>query len=118
MWRSKNPQSAMCLGVVGSDGNKMPLHWFEKKPGKRGVDQAHYIEVMDTVVIPWIKKTYEDKGVVYCFQQDGAPCHTGALTQAFCEENLQDFWPKDLWPPSTPDGNPLVSLHHHQHCFK
>ena len=39
----------MCLGVIGSDGNKMPLHWFEKKPGKKGVDQAHYIEVSNNL---------------------------------------------------------------------
>lgn len=45
MFRSKNPQSAMALGVVGSDGQAMPLHWFEKKPGKKGVDSDHYLEV-------------------------------------------------------------------------
>ena len=40
-----NHHNRFILGVIGSDGNKMPLHWFEKKPGKKGVDQAHYIEV-------------------------------------------------------------------------
>ena len=47
MWRTKNPASAMCLGVVGSDGRQMPLHWFEKKPGRKGVDQDHYLEARD-----------------------------------------------------------------------
>ena len=27
MFRSKKPAKAMCLGVVGSDGQRMPLHW-------------------------------------------------------------------------------------------
>ena len=109
MWRTKNPASAMCLGVVGSDGSQMPLHWFEKKKGRRGIDQAHYMEVLEEVVIPWIKTTYDDKNIIWCFQQDGAPCHTGARTQEFCEENLKDFWGKDVWPPCSPDLNPLVS---------
>ena len=47
MWRTTNPASAMCLGVVGSDGRQMPLHWFEKKPGRKGVDQDHYLEARD-----------------------------------------------------------------------
>ena len=33
------------------------------------MNQRHYVEVMDTVVWPWIEETYGDKDVVYCFQQ-------------------------------------------------
>ena len=40
---------AMALGVVGSDGQRMPLHWFEVKEGERGVNQRHYVEVMESV---------------------------------------------------------------------
>ena len=76
---------------------------FEKKEGQKGVDQRQYVEVMNDVVMPWIKKTYGDKDIVYCFQQDGAPCHTGAYTQEWLEENLEDFWPADMWPPNSPD---------------
>ena len=60
---------AMALGVVDSDGQRMPLHWFEKKDGQRGVDQRHYVEVMNNVVLPWVEETYGDKDIVYCFQQ-------------------------------------------------
>ena len=42
---------------------------FEKKKDERGVNQRHYVEVMDTVVWPWIEETYGDKDIVYCFQQ-------------------------------------------------
>ena len=52
----------MSLGVVGSDGQRMPLHWFEIKEGRRGVDQRHYMEVMNDIVMPWIEETYGDKG--------------------------------------------------------
>ena len=54
---------------MGSDGRQMPLHWFEKKPGRKGVDQDHYLEVMETVVLPWIQATYGDRDVAWCFQQ-------------------------------------------------
>ena len=56
----------MSLGVVGSDGQRMPLFWFDK--GER-VDQRRYMEVMNDVVVPWIEKTYGEKDIVYCFQQ-------------------------------------------------
>ena len=107
LFRTKNPQSAMCLGVVGSDGSAMPLHWFEKKPGKKGVDSEHYLEVMEQVVLPWIEATYGERDICYVWQQDGAPCHTSHATQDWCEDNLQDFFKKDEWPPSSPDLNPL-----------
>ena len=53
---------------------RMPLHWFEMKKGERGVNQRHYVEVMDTVVWPWIEETYGDKDIVYCFQQVCSKC--------------------------------------------
>ena len=41
------------------------------------------------------------------FQQDGAPAHTATATQAYLGTALEAFWPKDYWPPSSPDCNPL-----------
>ena len=38
--------------------------------------------------------------------QDGAPGHTAKIVQAWLKTNL-NFWPKDVWPPSSPDLNPL-----------
>ena len=97
----------MCLGVVALDGSKMPLYWFKMKPGQKGINQEHYIEVMSEVVLPWLQETFGDRDVAYCWQQDGAPCHTGAMTQSWCEENLMDFWAKDEWPSQSADANPL-----------
>jgi hypothetical protein len=36
-----------------------------------------------------------------------APSHTANIVQRWCEDNLTDFIPKDEWPPSSPDLNPL-----------
>jgi hypothetical protein len=30
-----------------------------------------------------------------------------ARTQNWCRENLPEFWGKELWPPNSPDHNPL-----------
>ena len=46
------------------------------------------------------------------FVKDGAPCHTGQRAQAFCEEEMEDYLPADMWPPGSPDLNPLVSPFH------
>ena len=46
-------------------------------------------------------------GRPYIWQQDGAPAHTAKKVQDWCEANLPHFWSKDVWPPSSPDLNPL-----------
>ena len=63
-----------------------------------------YMHVMDTVVKPWMEGTAGDRH--YVFQQDGAPAHNANKMQAWLEENLKEAWPKNIWPPSSPDCNP------------
>ncbi|QQP58483.1 Uncharacterized protein FKW44_003818 [Caligus rogercresseyi] len=41
------------------------------------------------------------------YTQDGAPSHMAAKNQKFCKDNMAHFWPKNFWPPSSPDLNPL-----------
>jgi hypothetical protein len=79
-----------------------PPHFFEM--GQR-VNAKQYIEVLDTVVKPWMKTVAGE--CPYVFQQDGAPAHTAKLTQEWLKANLQDHWPKEIWPPSSPDCNTL-----------
>ena len=100
--KTKHPAHLMVLGVVGSDGQKMPLYFFEV--GLR-VGAKEYIKVLRYHVLPWLKKTYP-KGN-YIFQQDGAPGHTALTAQQFLTRNFAKFWPKDMWPPQSPDLNPL-----------
>ena len=55
--RTKYPASAMMLGVVGSDGKRMPPFWFPK--GLR-VGTKEYLEVMEGTVKPWLDANYPD----------------------------------------------------------
>ena len=98
----KHPASAMMLGVVTSDGKRMPPFWFEK--GLK-INKEVYKNVMETVVKPWIDANYPDGG--YVWQQDSAPSHKSRMVQTWCASHLKDFWPWGMWPPSSPDLNPL-----------
>ena len=80
----------------------MPPHFFE--PGQR-INAEVYLNVLETVIKPWI--TQVAAGRPYVFQQDGAPAHTSNPVQSWLHNNVPEFWPKDLWPPYSPDLNPL-----------
>jgi len=41
------------------------------------------------------------------FQQDGASSHTDGKVQKWCANNFKLFIPKNRWPPSSPELNPL-----------
>ncbi len=99
---TKHPQSAMMLGVVASDGKRMPPYWFPK--GLR-VGTPEYLHVLQTAVKPWIDQNYPEGG--YVFQQDSAPSHKAKETQQWCKVNFDRFWPWTSWPPSSPDLSPL-----------
>ena len=43
----------------------------------------------------------------YTFQQDGAPAHRARETVALLTNETPDFIPPDLWPPNSPDLNPV-----------
>jgi len=46
----------------------------------------------------------------YVFLEGSVPAHKSKKLQQWCKEELDeldDFWPWDLWPPSSPDLNPL-----------
>lgn len=95
------PSGAMMLGVCASDGKVMPPLWIDK--GAK-VDSKVYIELLKKVKA-WIDETYGDTPVV--FQQDGAPSHVSEETQAWMDKNFHEYWTWEMWPPYSPDLNPL-----------
>ncbi|QQP57708.1 Putative transposable element [Caligus rogercresseyi] len=87
-YRTKHPAQVMVLGIVASDGNKMPPHFF--RPNEK-VNSDVYYKVLSTFPMN-----------NYVFTQDGAPAHTFKKAQEFCKGNMASFWPS-----SSPDVNPL-----------
>ena len=64
-----------------------------------------YIETILTPALQAAKKHFKDKSFI--FQQDGAPSHTSKKTQKWCQDHFPGFWSKEVWPPSSPDLNPM-----------
>jgi DDE superfamily endonuclease len=99
---TKFPSSVMVFGVVTNEGHVMPPYFF---PQGLRVNADAYIETLDTIVKPWIDTVAQ--GRPYVFQQDSAPAHTASKTQEWLAENFHDFITPNIWPPSSPDLNPL-----------
>ncbi len=66
---------------------------------------AAAVMVLQDVVKPWMDGCAN--GHYYVFQQDGALTHNPKVTQNWWQGNLPEFWTKEVWPPSSPDCNPM-----------
>ncbi|QQP49441.1 Transposable element tcb1 transposase [Caligus rogercresseyi] len=98
---------------MSSEGDIMPPHFFAKG---QNVNKEVYLDVMQTVVKPWM--TQIAAGRPYLYQQDGAPAHTSNLVQNWCLENLDMFWSKEFRPPATLTSTPATPTYGpcSQHC--
>ena len=52
-------------------------------------------------------KDHFGDNTLWTFQQDGAASHTANVAQNFCGEHILRFWSKEMWPPCSPDLNPI-----------
>ena len=100
--KTKFPANVMVFGVVSSEGHVMPPYIFPK--GLK-VNTTEYLKVLEMYVLPWIHKVAGGRPFVW--QQDSAPCHTARKTQAWMSNNFFDFVSPDVWPPNSPDLNPM-----------
>jgi hypothetical protein len=100
--KTKFPATLMVLGVVSNKGDMLLPHIFEA--GLR-VNTEVYIDMLTNVVKPWMDGVAA--GRPYIWQKDRAPTHTSKKTQDWCREKLLFFWEKEIWPPSSPDCNPM-----------
>ena len=92
----------MVLGVVSNEGHVMPPHFFQEC---LRVNAAGYIKVLETVVKPWIDQVAQ--GRPYVLQQDSAPAHKAEVIQEWLAQNCHDHVTTNMWPPSSPDLNPM-----------
>ena len=99
---SKHPAHVMVLGVISSDGDVMEPVFI---PDGLHLGANSYVRLLDEHVKPWMDMVAN--GRPYVFQQDSAPAHKARTTQAWLFANVPYHWSPDLWPPSSPDCNPL-----------
>uniref|UniRef100_A0A3P8TI71 Paired domain-containing protein n=1 Tax=Amphiprion percula TaxID=161767 RepID=A0A3P8TI71_AMPPE len=97
----QNPAGVMVWAAVASDGSKSPLVFIQE--GVK-VNSQVYLQMLEEKVLPWCTNAF---GNQYVFTQDGAPAHTSNITQAWCKQHFPGFWDKNMWPPSSPDINPM-----------
>jgi len=101
VFHRQKPASVMVWAAI-SESWRSPLI-FVKEGAK--INSNSYIEDILTPAHAQMKKHFKDRP--FTFQQDGAPSHTANKTQDWCEHHFPSFWRKELWPPSSPDLNPL-----------
>ena len=101
-FRRQKPASVMVWAGVTSNGLKPPFIFVED--GVK-VNQHVYLDMLKNRVLPWINSLPGNQAVT--LQQDGATAHTAKMVHAWCKDNFKSFWPKELWPPSSPDLNPM-----------
>lgn len=74
------------------------------EPGVK-VNGAYYRDVLlSQHMLPAIRDLAGD---LYVFQQDSAPAHRAHATLQFLQQKVPDFISPDLWPPNSPDLNPV-----------
>ena len=101
VFRSMKPASVMVWAAV-SETWKSPLIFVEKKTK---INSDVYIEQILKPAISEMMFHFRDKPFTY--QQDGATSHTSNKTQKWMRENVPSFWHKEMWPPCSPDLNPM-----------
>ena len=75
------------------------------KPGVK-VNGAYYRDnLLAQKLLPDMHRLAQDE--FFVFQQDGAPAHQARDTVTFLERETPDFIPPTLWPPNSPDLNPV-----------
>lgn len=91
---------------VGLTGHgKCDLHFV---PQGTKMDASYYVEsILKPIVRPAFPPKHDrslfTKGQLACFQQDHASIHDAHLTQHYLRDAKVHFFPKDDWPPKSPD---------------
>jgi len=93
-------QSVM-VSVAMSALGRTSIHFVD--PGVK-INGKYYREVLLTRdLLPDIRQYSE----YFIFQHDGAPVHRARETVELLKEVMPDFIPPSLWPPNSPDLNPV-----------
>ena len=94
-------QSLMVSVAVSSIGATQ-LHFLE--PGIKVNGDYYRNIVLVNMLLLDIRSVFGD---YYVFQSDGAPAHRARDTVTMLQEETPEFIPPDIWPPNSPDLNPV-----------
>jgi len=78
------------------------IHFLE--PGVKINGEYYRQTVLHKMLLPEIRRI---SGNCFVFQQDSAPAHRAAATVELLKKETTDFISPDLWPPNSPDLNPV-----------
>ena len=86
-------------------GLREPPHPISIAPDRRRLSAPRYINTLRHSPLGPAREAFPCGD--WTVQQDGAPCHTGKITQRWLREQGVTFIPRDSWPPNSPDLNPI-----------
>lgn len=92
---------SLMVSVGVSALGRTAIHFVE--PGVKVNGQYYRDVLLMQELLPDIR-TFSD---YYTFQQDGAPAHRARETVELLVNETPDFIPPSLWPPNSPDLNPV-----------
>ena len=90
-------------------------------PQKTSVDGQYYREnILKNSLLPMFdrkrftgpidERKLPEKMSEMVFMQDGAKAHTATLTLEWLEDHQVTYWGPQVWPPNSPDLNPIENL--------
>ena len=103
VYRTMKPASLMIWAALSKTW-RSPLLFVEEKIK---INAKMYIDKILTPMLKSATKDHFGDGTLWTFQQDGATAHTANVAQNWCRDNLPRFWSKEMWPPCSPDLNPM-----------
>jgi len=77
---------------------------FFAEPGVK-VDDCYYRDML--LKKQMLPDTRRIAGDMFVFQQDSAPAHSARKTVQLLQQQTLEFISPDLWPPNSPDLNPV-----------
>jgi len=77
------------------------IHFVE--PGAKVNGSYYRTNLLGQKLLPDMRQLSQ----YFIFQQDGAPAHRARDTVSFLQQETPNFIPPTLWPPNSPDLNPV-----------
>lgn len=96
---SKSIMVTVAVSVLGCTS----IHFLE--PGVKINGEYYRGKVLQKMLLPEIRRI--SGADCFVFQQDSAPAHRAAATVELLKKETPDFISPDLWPPNSPDLNPV-----------